>query len=629
MRLNARYLVVVILGLYSIACHAYQPPADSLRQAQLDSLLRLGVGRLSVAEPSNDGIRAHIKRQPMLDYGEQFAKYDSPPKVRPPWAAGRLGASYVQRGLNAINAMRYIAGLEPNVRLDASQADACQAAALACAAGRSAKPSAMPSGMDKMLWQRGLRALEGALVAESSEQLDRAVVFDLLRDARKAELSDVLRRRELLNPALSAVAVGQVGKYCVLKPVKEQPQGPFMVPWPAQRTPIDYFDVNTPLSIIFSDGYDIKGNVVVVMVRKHDGRVWRFGRLLPKADGHYSTSTTASGGSSRCIVWRPNGIDQYRPGDLFAIHVSGVKYQGIELPPIEYTVAFFSLFTVLSNGYLHVMEPVSAIGSGAYKANADLTSVDIDRSVVSIGTAAFASCTKLERVNLPAALPTIPPELFKGCIALKGISLPQTAISVGDEAFAGCAALASLGMSYKLESIGRAAFSGCTSLGAVELPESLREIGPNAFAGCAALAQLSIPKGVRRIGPSAFSGCAGLRRLSIEGGGEPASLELCAHAFQGCPALDSVSLPGAMQALEEQVFDGCSTLRVVRIGEGTTRIADNAFGRAPVERIYIPASVQQIGRVSAIPTTATIYCPAGSYAEHWAKGLFRKYVIVN
>lgn len=618
---------MVLWGILPTMAHA-AVPADSLRQAQLDSLLRLGVGQLSVVAPSKDDIRAYIRQHSMLDYGEQPAKYLVQPKVRAPWAVGQLSPQFVQRGLNAINIVRYVAGIEPNVMIDAAGADGCQAAALICAAAKSAKPTNMPSGMDKQLWQQGQRAVDGALVAESAEQLDRAVVFDLLRDARKAELSDVLRRRVLLNPALNAVSVGQVGKYSVLRPIAGQPQGPFMVAWPAQNMPLDYFDVNTPLSIIFSDGYDIKGNVVLVMVRQHDGRVWKFGRLLPKQDGHYSTSTAVSGGSSRCIVWRPNGIDQYRPGDRFSIHLSGIKYNGFELPPIEYTVSFFDLFTVLSNGYLHVMEPLSSIAGGAYRANNDLTSVDIDRSVVSIGAAAFAGCTKLERVSLPTALPALPAELFKGCIALKSINLPQTATGVGVEAFAGCAALAQMGMSYRLETIERAAFNGCSALRELELPESLREIGPNAFAGCASLSQIAIPKGVKKIGTSAFTGCTSLRRLSIAEG-EPASLELCAHAFQGCTALDSVSLPGAVRALEEQVFEGCTALRVVRIGEGTQRIADNAFGRAPIERIYIPASVQQIGRVSAIPSTATIYCYAGSFAERWAKSLFRKYVIIK
>lgn len=632
MILNIRYLLLAMMFSLPVVSRAISP-ADSLRQAKLDSLLSIGVARLTVQSPSADDIRAYIKQHPMLDYGQQPAKYAQQPKVRSPFAPGSLSEPFVQRGLNAVNAMRYIAGLEPNVRVDVAQLADVQAAALLCAATKQAHPTAktLPAGYDKGLQQQGLRSLVDAMVGESAEQTDRAVVFDLVRDARKAEMPDVARRRTLLSTALQTVAVGQVGKYTVLKPGLQHvapANAPKMVAWPAQQMPLDYFDVNTPLSLCFTDDYDIKGNVVVVMVRQHDGRVWKFGRLLPKSDGYYNTSTATAGGTSRCIVWRPNGIDQYRPNDRFAIHVSGIKYQGFELPPIEYTVSFFSLFSVFSQGYLRIMEPVSSIAPGAYKANGELLLADVARSVTTIGPAAFAGCIKLERVELAAALQGISAETFKGCVSLKNIALPQTVTEVGVESFAGCAALQRVGISYKLERIDRAAFNGCTALSEIDLPESLREIGPNAFAGCTNLAQISIPKGVSKIGISAFTGCTGLRRLSIEAG-DATTLELASHAFQGCTSLDSVSLPGSVVALEEQVFDGCTSLRVVRIGEGTQRIADNAFGRIPLERIYIPASVQQIGRVSAIPTTATIYCPAGSYAEKWAKSLFRKYLIVK
>lgn len=634
MGLKVRCLSVCMLcGLLPLYIKAMNVMADSTRQAKLDSLLNIGVARLTVHSPSADDIRAYIKQHPMLDYGEQPAKYTQQPKVRSPFAPGSLSESFVLRGLNAINAMRYIAGIEQNVQTDATQAGDAQAAALLCAATKQVQPTAkmLPTGYDKGLQQRGLRLLADALVGESAEQTDRAVVFDLVRDARKAEMSDVTRRRTLLSTSLQSVAIGQVGKYTVLKPMLQPvapTNAPKIVAWPAQQMPLDYFDVNTPLSLSFSDDYDIKGNVVVLMVRQHDGRVWKFGRLLPKSDGYYNTSTATAGGTSRCIVWRPSGIDQYRPNDRFVIRVSGVKYQGFELPPIEYTVSFFSLFTVFSQGYLRVVEPVSSIAPGAYKANAELVSADIARSVTSIGSAAFAGCIKLERVELSAALLDISAEMFKGCVSLKSIALPQTVTNVGVEAFAGCAALQRVGISYKLERIERAAFNGCTALSEIDLPESLREIAPNAFAGCTNLSQITIPQGVRKIGISAFTGCTSLQRLSFEAG-EAVTLELSSHAFQGCSSLDSISLPGSVLSLEEQVFDGCTSLRVVRLNEGTQRIADNAFGRIKLERIYIPASVQQIGRVSAIPSTATIYCPAGSYAEKWAKSLFRKYVIVK
>lgn len=603
---------------------------DSLKRAQTDSLLALGAGKLSVVAPTQEQIRKFVKFNPMLDNGAAPAKYAQQPRLKAPFMQGQLSPDFVQRGLNALNVMRYIAGIGANVELNGEQAEICQVAALLCAISKTATGEPKPPvGMEKDVHKQALQVLSKSVVATGSESLDRATALELVPDAGKDAMGDVCRRRQLLNPALRQVAFGQVGKFGVINTAGFMPEVPVshgIVAWPAQNTPLDYFDISVPLSLMFSDDYDIKGNVILVMVRLHDGKVWKFGRLLPKQDGYYSTSTARCGLPS-CIVWKPN-LDQYRTSDQFSVHVSGVKFRGLALPTIEYTISFFDLFTVFVNGYLSVMEPISTIASNQYQGNTAITSVDIASSVQTIEPSAFAGCIGIERVKLPESLAGIASSSFKGCVGLKSIDLPNTVLAIDDEAFAGCSGIARLGISYKLQRVGKAAFKGCVSMSGVDLPESLQEIGANAFADCAALAQVAIPPNVSKIGTGAFSGCTALRRADFAPSSGATALELSAHAFQGCIALDSINIPGLVPAIEEFTFDGCTSLKVIRIAEGVQRISDNAFLKTPLERIYIPASVVSIGRVSAIPSTAVIYCKKGSYAEKWAKELFRRYELV-
>lgn len=623
----ALVLSLVCLGVAQVFGSIAQP--DSLKKAQVDSLLAIGAGTLSVNAPTKDEIRDFVKRNAILENGIAPAKYSTQPRTKAPLAQGTLSSEFMSRGINAINVVRYVAGVDSDVKLNEAGLDKCQQAALMCAASKIDKQGLKcPEGMDRELYKNALETYSNAVVAVGGESLDRTILFNMVKGSGKDVMADVCSRRQVLNPQLEQVAFGHVGKYALLQPTlksSELPIEQIIVAWPAQNTPLDYFDISSPLSLMFSADYDIKGNVILVMVRLNDGKMWKFGRLLPKQDGFYSTSSKSCG-LPGCITWKPD-LDQYRANDQFSIHVSGVKFRGVELPTIEYRISFFNLFTVFVNGYLKIMEPVSTVNGADYKGNQEITSIDIASSVKNIDNSAFAGCIKLERIGLPQSIETISGSMFKGCVALEKVELPNTVTLIETDAFAGCSAMARLGISYKLKTIESGAFKGCTALTSFDLPESLQEIGTNAFAGCSGLTKIQIPLNVTRIGVGAFSGCTSLKEITFaEAGNSP--LDLQAHVFQGCVAIDSIAIPSSVRAINEYAFDGCTSLKVIHIAEGVKKIAENAFAKTALQRIYIPSSVECIGRVSAIPTTAIIYCKAGSYAEKWAKGLYRKYQLI-
>ena len=95
-------------------------------------------------------------------------------------------------------------------------------------------------------------------------------------------------------------------------------------------------------------------------------------------------------------------------------------------------------------------------------------------------------------------------------------------------------------------------------------------------------------------------------------------------AFMGCSGLEEVVFPQSLTLMEYGAFYHCSGLQEVRLPEGLTQIDHCAFADCTnLTKIYIPASVRNIGEgtdeVFYQCANLTIYAPAGSYAETYAK----------
>lgn len=104
--------------------------------------------------------------------------------------------------------------------------------------------------------------------------------------------------------------------------------------------------------------------------------------------------------------------------------------------------------------------------------------------VTAIGTGAFAGNSEISTVSLPSSVTRIGQEAFSDCIKLKSISLPSSLKSIGIGAFYGCASLTSVNIPSGVTSIGDDAFADCNSLEAITIPSSVTSIGDNAFGGC-------------------------------------------------------------------------------------------------------------------------------------------------
>ena len=81
-----------------------------------------------------------------------------------------------------------------------------------------------------------------------------------------------------------------------------------------------------------------------------------------------------------------------------------------------------------------------------------------------------------------------------------------------------------------------------------------------------------------------------------------------------------VSIPGDITTIEKNSFREKTQLLSVIVPQGVKSIENWAFNKSTnLKEIYIPGSVNKIGLYAFYGCNLTIYAPAGSYAEEYAK----------
>lgn len=138
------------------------------------------------------------------------------------------------------------------------------------------------------------------------------------------------------------------------------------------------------------------------------------------------------------------------------------------------------------------------------------------------------------------------------------------------------------------------AFSGCSSLAEIILPDKLKTIGSSVFKGCSRLSSLLLPKNVSRIGAGFAANCIALKELRLS----DKIKEIPYNVIEGCVSLEELHLPEKCKTISNYAFAGLKSLK----------------------RLHIPTSVTGIGYDAVVDCPGlTIYAPADSYAEQYAK----------
>ena len=127
-----------------------------------------------------------------------------------------------------------------------------------------------------------------------------------------------------------------------------------------------------------------------------------------------------------------------------------------------------------------------------------------------------------------------------------------------------------------VEIIGESSFDSCDSLISVNIPTSVVEIGTNAFSFSERLKSVEMSDSVKRIGAGAFGGC-GLEKIILSKNINKLECSEYSDDYLGFfSSADFVefNIPDHIEIIGDQTFENCEKLK----------------------KIYIPASVKEIGR---------------------------------
>lgn len=304
------------------------------------------VPSLCEAKPASKGIHVQYHTQKEIRSFVKKHKFNTKGKIsyskKPTVAAssyqpGTLKKSSLTEGLNALNTMRYVAGIPSNVKLNSAYSKQCQAAALLNAANNTLSHYPVkPAGIKESLYQLGEQGAKSSNIAYASWDTNLAfgVVNQWMEDSDDSNIDRVGHRRWILNPSMKKTGFGYVSHYSAMYAF----DGAFGstkyygVAWPAQNMPLDYFSDRTAWSISMGKYVD-PAKVKVTLIRKSDKKKWIFSKK--NANGRFYVNND-NYGQTGCIIFRPDNIS-YQSGDVFQVKITGLE------KTVSYEVRFFKL----------------------------------------------------------------------------------------------------------------------------------------------------------------------------------------------------------------------------------------------------------------------------------------------
>ena len=334
--------------------------ALTLLISSISSTVSYANSRLNVETHTKEEIRTYLIDN--IDENQPITYLENPSLI-PPYSTGKLSEQTQVSALKSLNAMRYIAGLNYDIKLKEEYIDYAQTASLVNSINDIMTHTPMkPKGMNNELYMKGLRGAGESNISTNYNTINQSIVSGYMEDDERDNLENVGHRRWCLDPQMEYTGFGSVQGHSTMyavdsvnsnknkhdKSILEKisshlSKEEYTVVWPAQLMPTDYFDVNDPWSISM-DQYIDKEKVEVELINKNTNQVWHFNS--DKSDGYFEVNNE-SYGQKGCIIFRPDEIvDEYgttptfKDGDKFSIYIKG------NFKSISYDVEFFDIVPI-------------------------------------------------------------------------------------------------------------------------------------------------------------------------------------------------------------------------------------------------------------------------------------------
>lgn len=278
--------------------------------------------------------------------------YAKGPSTNLPYSPGVLSSATENQALEALNFLRYVAGIPCNVKIGDGYRTKVQAGALITAVnGTLSHSPACPKGMENSLYELGYSGNGSSNIGLGYDNIVESILDGYMGDTSGSNLACVGHRRWCLNPKMGYTAFGYVSKGTAMYAFDRSNACDYYgVSWPAENQPIEFFNSNFPWSISFGVTVDIS-TTSVKLERKSDGKIWNFSNTY--SDGYFNVNNEGYG-ITGCVIFRPNLENGYKYSDGDSYHVT-VKANGKQ---VEYDVNFFKI--MIPEKPVIVMQPSDA-----------------------------------------------------------------------------------------------------------------------------------------------------------------------------------------------------------------------------------------------------------------------------
>ncbi|RKP52882.1 CAP domain-containing protein [Cohnella endophytica] len=295
--------------------------------------------------------------QPSLDDDQPYVVV---PQASGTYSPGSLKTSRIQEGVNAVNFYRFLSGLPYDiVSSSVLNTQAQYGSVLLASEGNFSHKPPKPAEMPQAFYDKGLASTSSANIYASFGYDDPIIPRSIdayMEDSDKGNLPVLGHRRWLLNPQLQNIGIGMAEgaedwTYSALQVFDQSRKKKVdynYVAYPAQGAfPTEVFAPSYAWSISLNMQKfkkPVDKNVTVYMKRLSDNKMWSLGLKNRKVTetGAYFNVENNGYGSGSALIFRPDGVKEYKAGDRYTVTVTGL--QGIDGKSriVSYNVNFVS-----------------------------------------------------------------------------------------------------------------------------------------------------------------------------------------------------------------------------------------------------------------------------------------------
>ena len=284
--------------------------------------------------------------------------YDYDPNFSYPYDAGEVKSSVLYDALDELNYIRSLIGVYSNVRLDDDFTDCAQhGAVLLDVLNTLTHEPERPQGMPASFYDAAYEGTTHSNLALSRNISLSSSLKLYMHDSDSYNIQFVAHRRWLMDPRMTRTGFGISTRrgYAATYVVDEEnstrswPISDEYITWPANKIlhPLTYFDTDTAWSVTLnSDVFATArlSDVNITLTRQRDGETWYFNSS--ESDGVFYV-TDDDYAYDQCIIFRPDGVGNYRNGEVWRVSISGLPRLDGSIDTISYRVQF----TNASTGY--------------------------------------------------------------------------------------------------------------------------------------------------------------------------------------------------------------------------------------------------------------------------------------